>query len=98
MAMAGFGDRQQCVHAKSLQSCPTLCDPMDYNPPGSSDLGILHTRILEGIACPPLGHIPNPGIEPVSLASSALVGRFFTTAPPGKLYLFIRRQNLSQEQ
>ena len=24
------------MHAKSLQSCPTLCDPMDYSPPGSS--------------------------------------------------------------
>ena len=28
-------------HAKSLQSCLTLCDPMDYSPPGSSVLGIL---------------------------------------------------------
>ena len=25
-----------CMHAKSLPSCPTLCDPMDSNPPGSS--------------------------------------------------------------
>ena len=30
------------------------------------------------------GDLPNPGIEPVSLASPALAGRFFTTAPPGK--------------
>ena len=52
MAMAGFGDRQQCVLAKSLQSCPTLCDSTDYNPPGSSDLGILQTRILEWVAMP----------------------------------------------
>ena len=26
----------ECVHAKSLQSCPTPCDAMDYSPPGSS--------------------------------------------------------------
>ena len=33
--------------AKSLQSCPTLCDPKDGSPPGSSVPGILQTRILE---------------------------------------------------
>ena len=36
-----------CVHAKSPQSCPTLCNLMDYSPPGSSIHGILQTRILE---------------------------------------------------
>ena len=30
-----------CMHAKSIQSCPTLCDPMDSSPPGSSVHGIL---------------------------------------------------------
>ena len=39
-----------CVHAKSLQSCPTLCDPMDCSPPGSSVHGILQTKILEWVA------------------------------------------------
>ena len=33
---------------------------------------------------PSLGDIPSPGMEPVSLASPAMAGRFFTTAPPGK--------------
>ena len=36
--------------AKSLQSCPTLCDPIDGNPPGSSIPGILQERILEWVA------------------------------------------------
>ena len=36
--------------AKSLQSCLTLCDPIDGNPPGSPVPGILQTRTLEGIA------------------------------------------------
>ena len=38
-----------CVDAKSLQSCLTLCDPMDCSPPGSSVYGILQARILECI-------------------------------------------------
>ena len=36
--------------AKSLQSCPTLCDPMDCSPPGSPVPGILQARILEWVA------------------------------------------------
>ena len=35
---------------KSLQSCPTLCDPIDGSPPGSSVPGILQARILEWVA------------------------------------------------
>ena len=38
------------MHAKLLHSCPTLCDPMDYSPPGSSVYGILQARILEWVA------------------------------------------------
>ena len=36
--------------AKSLQSCPTLCDPIDGSPPGSPLPGILQARILEWVA------------------------------------------------
>ena len=36
--------------AKSLQSCPTLCDPIDRSPPGSSIPGILQARTLEWVA------------------------------------------------
>ena len=36
--------------AKSLQSCPTLCNPVDGSPPGSSVLGILQARTLEWVA------------------------------------------------
>ena len=39
-----------CLHAKSLQSCPTLCDPMDSSPPGSSVHRILQARILEWVS------------------------------------------------
>ena len=36
--------------AKSLQFCPTLCDPIDGSPPGSSIHGILQARIMEWVA------------------------------------------------
>ena len=36
--------------AKLLQSCPTLCDPMDYSPPGSAIPGVLQARTLEWVA------------------------------------------------
>ena len=39
-----------CMHAESLQSCPTLCNPIDGSPTGSSVPGILQARILEWIA------------------------------------------------
>ena len=39
-----------CVHTKSLQSYPTLCDRMDRSPPGSPVHGILQARILEWVA------------------------------------------------
>ena len=41
-----------CVHAKSLQSCLTLCGPIDCSPPGSSVCGILQARILQRVAMP----------------------------------------------
>ena len=43
---------QECIAAaaKSLQSCPTLCDPIDSSPPGSPVSGILQARTLEWVA------------------------------------------------
>ena len=39
--------------AKSLQSCPTLCDPIDGSPPGSPVPGILQARTMEWVAISP---------------------------------------------
>ena len=44
------GDCESPAAAKSLQSCPTLCDPIDGSPLGSSVPGILQARILEWVA------------------------------------------------
>ena len=38
------------IAAKSLQSCPTLCDPIEGSPPGSPVPGILQARLLEWVA------------------------------------------------
>ena len=69
-----------CVRAKSLQSCLTLCDPMDRSLPGSSVHGIFQARVLEWMPFPSPVDLPDPGIKPASLRSPALVGRFFTTS------------------
>ena len=42
----------RCMRAKSLQSCPTLCDPVDCSPWGSSVHGALQAVIPGGVACP----------------------------------------------
>ena len=49
-----------CVHAKSLQSCPTLCNRLDYSPPGFSLHVILQARILEQVAMTSSRGSPQP--------------------------------------
>ena len=43
-------DSAAAAAAKSLQSCPTLCDPIEGSPPGPAVPGILQARTLEGVA------------------------------------------------
>ena len=66
------------LRAKSLQLCLTLCDPVDCSLPGFSVHRILQERILEWVAIPFSGDLPDPGIECMSLMSPALAGGFFT--------------------
>ena len=63
------------------QSSLTLCDPRDCSPPGSSVHGILQARILEWVASPPPGDLPNPGIEP---RYPALQAESLRAQPPGQ--------------
>ena len=72
------------MHANLLQSCLTLCDPMDCSLPGSSGHGILQARILKWGARPPPGDLPHPGIETESLASPALEVDSLPAKPSGK--------------
>ena len=61
--------------------CPTLCDPMDYSPPGSSGHEISRQEDWRGLSFPSPGDLPHPRIKPTSLA---LADGLFTTEPPGK--------------
>ena len=65
-----------CVCA---QLCPTLCNPMDCSPLGSSVCGIFQVRILEWVVISYSRGSPDSGIKSMSLVSPALAGRFFTT-------------------
>ena len=80
----GFS-RQEYSHcalcAKLLQSCQTLCDPMDGGPPGS--LGFPRQEHWSGLPCLPPGDLPYPSFKPTCLMSPALAGRL-PLAPPGK--------------
>ena len=67
------------LRAKSLQSCPTLGDPMDCSPPGSSVRGILQERILEWVAVPSSRRSPQPRDRS---QVSPVAGRFFTIFVP----------------
>ena len=77
------------MHAKLLQSCLTLCDPMDVSLPGSLcpwDFPGKNTRA--GIALLRWG-LPNPRIEPESLNSPALAGEFFATSTTWEALTFM---------
>ena len=54
-----------------VQLCPALCDPVDCSPPGSSVYGILQARILDWVAFPSPGDLPDPRIKPKSPALQA---------------------------
>ena len=70
-----------CVRAKSLQSCPTLCDPMDRSQPGSSVHGIPQARILQWVAMPSCREYFQPRDYP---RSPALQADSLLSEPPGK--------------
>ena len=75
-ALAGCQDPGWKVKVKVAQSCPTLCDPMDY-----TVHGVLQARILEWVAFPFSRDLPNPGMEP---RSPALQADSLPAEPPGK--------------
>ena len=80
--------RCACVHAKSLQSCLILCDPMDCILPGSRVHGIPSKNA--GMGCHALlqRNLPDLGIKPASLTSPALAGRLFTTSAAWETHSF----------
>ena len=55
----------------SCFTCPTLCEPMDCSPPGSSVHGIFQQEYWSGLPFPSPGALPDPGMEPESPALQA---------------------------
>ena len=75
-----------CVCVFVTQSCPTLCDPVDCSPSGSSVHGILQAVILEWVAIPFSRDLPNPEI---GLQSPTLQADSLSSEPPGKpIYIY----------
>ena len=76
MASENCPARGECilVCVQSLQSCPTLCNPLDYSPPSSSVHGILQASILEWVAMPSSREFSQPGVQ---TCISCIAGGFF---------------------
>ena len=70
---------QNAAAAKSLQSCPTLCDPTDGSPPGSSVPGILQARILQWVAI----SFSNACMHAKLLQSCLTLCNTMDSSPPG---------------
>ena len=68
------------MRAKSLQSCLTLSGAVDCDPPGSSVHGAPQAGILEWVALPPPGDLPQPETAPMSLMFPVSAGGLFTTS------------------
>ena len=76
-----LGHMVACEVCEVTQSCPTLCDPMDCSLPVFSLHGISQARILEWVAFPSPGDLPDSGIAP---GSPTLWAVALTSEPPGK--------------
>ena len=68
------------MHAQLLQSCPTVCDPMDCSLLGSSVHGFPRQEYQSGVPLPPPGDLPDPVIKPASPVTPVLAGGFFATS------------------
>ena len=64
-----------------MLSCVRLCDPADCSLWASLSMGFSRQESWSGLPFLPPGHLPDPGIKPVSPVSPALAGGFLTTVP-----------------
>ena len=79
-----------CAYAQSGLILATLGTVTHQAPPVC---GLFQARILEGVAFPIPGDLPNPGIEPSSLMSPILAGKFFTTSPTWEVLTWHDHEN-----
>ena len=66
-----------------VQSCSTLCNPMDCACKAPLSMGFLRQEYWSGLLLPSPRDLPDPRIKPMFLMSAALAGGFFLTASPG---------------
>ena len=65
--------RNTCMCGKLLQSCLTLCNPMDCRVHQAPlFMGFSRQEYWSGLPCPPAGYLPNPGVESTSPAAPSL--------------------------
>ena len=69
-----------CLRVLSLQLCPALCHLWTVACQAPLSLEFSRQEYCSGLSCPAPRDLPDPGVEPTSLASSAVTGRFFTTS------------------
>ena len=77
-----------CVCVQSLSGVRLFATPWTVACQAPLPMEYSRQGYWSRLPIPTPGDLPNPGIEPTSLASPALAGRFFTTAPPGKPVTF----------
>ena len=71
------------MYAKSLQSCLTVCNAMDYSLLGPLSTRFSRQEYWSGLPCSPSEDLPDSRIEPLSLMSGTLVGSSLLLAAPG---------------
>ena len=76
-----------CVCVLVAQSCPTLCNPMDCNPPGSTVHGVSQARLLEQVAISFFRGSSQPSYQTHFFCVSCIAGKFFTPRAVGEAHL-----------
>ena len=80
------------MHSSSCmcaQLCPTLCEQWTVAHQAPLSMEFPRQEYWSGLPFPSPGDLPDPGIEPTSLASLALAGRFFTTVATSEAYFIL---------
>ena len=77
-----------------MLSRSVVSDSLQPRGPGGLSMEFSRQEYWSGLPFPSSGDLPDLGIEPASLVSPALAGRFFTTVPPGKPMKCIDRRQI----
>ena len=72
------------MHIRLLPLCPTLVTPWTAVSQAPLSMGFSRQEYWGGLPCPPPRDLPDPEIEPMSLESPDVAGKFFTAEPQGK--------------